>query len=131
MKMFKEFKEFITKGSVIDLAIGVIIGGAFAAITASLVGDIIMPIVGMLLGGVDFNSWIVYLPNLYGGDPIPMTLGIFINTVINFVIIAFVVFLIVKGINKFRKKKEAEAAPPEPTKEEVLLAEIRDILKDK
>ncbi len=130
-----EFKEFALKGNVIDLAVGVIVGGAFSTITNSLINDLVMPVIGMFLGGIDFSSWVVNLPNLYGGDPIPMNIGLFINTVINFLVLALVVFMMVKAINKARAKKEEpapEPAPepePEPTKEELLLTEIRDLLK--
>lgn len=136
---FAEFREFALKGNVIDLAVGVIVGGAFTSITNSLINDVIMPFIGMFLGGVDFSSWVLSLPNLYGGDPIPLNIGVFINTVINFLVLAFVVFLMVKAINKARSihekpAPEPEPAPepdPEPTKEELLLTEIRDLLKNK
>ena len=128
-KFVKEFKEFISKGNVIDLAVGVIIGGAFGAITNSLVNDIIMPLVGMLIG-IDFSSWAITLPHLFGqGEPSVIKAGAFVNTVIEFLILAFAIFCMVKVIAKFRKKKEE--APAEPSKQEVLLTEIRDILKDK
>ena len=128
---FQEFKTFAIKGNMIDMAVGVIIGAAFTAIVNSIVGHIATPIIGMLIG-VDFSSWVIELPRLYGNaEPGAIGIGNFLNTVISFFIIAFVVFLFVKGINKMRKKNEAEAPPPpEPTKEELLLAEIRDILKE-
>ncbi len=132
-KFLTEFKEFALKGNVIDLAVGVIIGGAFSTITNSLINDLIMPVIGVFLGGIDFSSWVVQLPNLYGGEAIPMNIGVFINTVINFLVLAMVVFVMVRVINKARAKKEEpapEPAPePEPTKEEQLLTEIRDLLK--
>ncbi len=132
-KFLREFKEFAVRGNVIDLAIGVIIGGAFSTITSSLVNDIVMPFIGMFLGGVDFSSWAIELPRFFGQEePIMLNIGIFINTVIEFIILAFVVFLAVKAVNRMRRpKEEAPAAPPAPSKEEVLLTEIRDILKDK
>ena len=134
-KFISEFKEFALKGNVLDLAIGVIIGGAFSSITSSLVNDIIMPFIGMFLGGVDFSSWSIELPRFFGQpDPILLNIGTFIKTIINFIILALVVFLIVKFVNKLhRKKEETETppAPPEPTKEELLLTEIRDLLKEK
>jgi len=132
---FSEFKTFAMRGNVVDLAIGIVIGGAFGAITTSLIGDVIMPVIGIVLGGVDFQNWAVPLPNLYhSSNPPVMYPGRLINAVINFIVIALVVFLIVKIINRARARQEAEKepeAPPEPTKEELLLTEIRDILKDK
>jgi len=119
--MFKEFKAFISKGSVIDLAIGVIIGGAFGKIVASLINDIIMPPIGYLIGGVNFKDLKVNM-----GEA-SITYGNFIQTVIEFLIIAFCVFLIAKLFNSFKKKEEAK--PVEPTKSEKLLGEIRDLLK--
>jgi large conductance mechanosensitive channel len=132
-KLLKEFKEFALKGSVIDLAVGVIIGAAFGKIVSSLVTDVITPFISMFLGGVDFKSWEIELPRFFGQvDPIIMKPGLFVNTVIEFVILAFVIFIFIKAINKARKKKEAApVATPEPSKEELLLTEIRDILKDK
>lgn len=141
-RFFKEFKEFINKGNVLGLAVGVIIGGAFSTITSSLTNDIIMPIVSIFLGGIDFSSMSVALPTFYAvaEDAAPNTLnyGSFISAVINFLILALVVFCIVKAVNRVMdaaKKKEEEApappAPPEPSAEEKLLAEIRDLLKEK
>ena len=134
-KFFNEFKTFAMRGSVIDLAIGVIIGSAFSAITTSLINDVIMPVLGIVLGGVDFQSWQIDLPNLFNSSTPPvMYPGKFINAIVNFILIALVIFVVVKIINK-AKNKQVEAAPPppppEPTKEELLLTEIRDILKDK
>ena len=141
-KFFQEFKEFINKGNVLGLAVGVIIGGAFSTITSSLTNDIIMPIVSIFLGGVDFSSMSVALPTFYAlaEDAAPNTLnyGNFISAVINFLILALVVFCIVKAVNsameKVKKKEEAEPtappAPPEPSAEEKLLTEIRDLLKE-
>jgi large conductance mechanosensitive channel len=138
-KFVKEFKEFINKGNVLGLAVGVIIGGAFSTITTSLTEDIIMPIVSIFLGGVDFSDMKVTLPSLFpvAADAAPNTLnyGNFISAVINFIILALVVFFIVKSVNKAMesaKKKEAEApaAPPAPSAEEKLLTEIRDLLKN-
>ena len=138
-KFFQEFKEFINKGNVLGLAVGVIIGGAFSTITTSLTNDIIMPIVSIFLGGVDFSSMSVALPTFYAlaEDAAPNTLnyGNFISAVINFIILALVVFCIVKAVNRAmeKAKKKEEAAPPpppEPSAEEKLLTEIRDILKE-
>lgn len=138
-----EFKEFISKGNVMDMAVGVIVGGAFSTITSSLTADVIMPIVSIFLGGVDFSAMQITLPNLFGvvsETPNTLNYGNFINAVINFLILAFVVFWIVKLFNTFRtraealakkEKKEEEAAPPpEPSNEEKLLMEIRDLLKE-
>ena len=132
-----EFKQFIARGNVLDLAVGVIIGGAFSTITGSLTADVIMPIVSIFLGGVDFSAMQVALPNLFGvvsETPNTLNYGNFINAVINFIIMAFVVFCIVKFFNGLhRKKEEAPAAPPPPpapSAEEKLLTEIRDLLKE-
>ena len=135
MAIIKEFKEFAMRGNVVDLAVGVIIGAAFGKIVTSLVNDVIMPPIGYLTGGIDFKSIKVFLKH---GDPannipdVTMNVGNFINTVIEFLIVAFCIFMVVKGINSMRKP--VEAAPevaPEPSKEEVLLTQIRDILADR
>jgi large conductance mechanosensitive channel len=136
--MFKEFKEFAMRGNVIDLAVGVIIGAAFGKIVTSLVNDVIMPPVGMLLGSVDFSNLFINLNGDYqtvaaaeaAGAPI-VKYGVFINNVIDFLIVAFVIFMVIRTINKLYKKKEAAPppAPPEPSAEEKLLTQIRDILK--
>lgn len=126
-KFMEEFKAFAIRGNVIDLAVGVIIGGAFGKIVASLVNDILMPIVSLLFGGAKFTE----LKATIGGAEVMY--GNFIQNIFDFVIIALVIFIMIKNINKM-KKKEAEAAPaapPAPTKEELLLTEIRDILKEK
>ena len=124
--MLQEFKEFIGRGNVIDLAVAVIIGGAFGAIITSLVNDIIMPLVGVLLGGVEFSSLSVQV-----GDAV-IAYGNFVQAVVNFCIIALALFLIVRTYNRMRIEPEPEPeAPPEPPAEEVLLAEIRDILKER
>ena len=136
--MIKEFREFAMRGNVVDLAVGVIIGGAFGKIVTSFVADVVMPPVGLLLGRVDFSSLFISLngesyPSLAAaqaaGAPV-IKYGIFANTIIDFVIVAFVIFLVVKAMNNM-KKKEAEqpAAPPAPSTEEKLLAEIRDLLR--
>ena len=132
-KMMKEFKDFIARGNVLDLAVGVIIGGAFATITSTLVESIIMPIVGIFIGGIDLSGWVITVPNfIYGGDPIVIGIGAFLNAVINFLIIAFVLFSIIKAFNAFKKKEEEKPAPPpEPSNEEKLLTEIRDLLAKK
>lgn len=119
--MFKEFKTFIMRGNVVDLAVGVIIGGAFGAITASLVADVLMPIFGIFTGGINFSGLSVKV-----GSAV-VAYGKFIQAIINFLILAFAIFWLVKVINKISKKKEAEPAPTPA--QEVLLAEIRDLLK--
>ena len=121
--MLKEFKEFLSRGNVIDLAIAVIIGGAFGAIVASLIDDIIMPLIGLLLGGVDFAAL-----SIQAGDAV-ITYGNFIQAIVNFVVIAASVFLVMRAYNKLQREEEAEE-PPGPSAEEVLLAEIRDLLKE-
>ncbi len=128
-KFLQEFKEFAMRGNVIDLAVGVIVGGAFSSITTSLINDIIMPLLGILTGSISFADLSVSI----GGAVI--TYGNFIQAVLNFIVMAFVVFCLVKGINKLHRKKEeapaAPPAPPEPSAEEKLLTEIRDLLKEK
>ena len=120
--MLREFRDFINRGNVIDLAVAVILGAAFTAIINSLVADIIMPIIGAILGAVDFTSLAITV-----GDA-QITYGNFIQAVVNFLIVAFIIFLIVRWINRM-KKPAPPAAPPAPTKEEVLLTEIRDLLR--
>lgn len=136
MSIVKEFKEFAMKGNVMDMAIGIIIGAAFGKIVASLVGDVIMPPIGLLLGNVNFTDIVINLKDAYKGadgvdhPAVIMKIGTFIQTFIDFLIIAFVIFMMIKGINGLKKKKEeAPAEPPAPTKEEALLTEIRDLLK--
>jgi large conductance mechanosensitive channel len=119
--MLKEFREFINRGNVIDLAVAVIIGGAFTAIVNSLVNDIIMPLIGVILGGIDFSAIAIQVGSA------TIALGNFIQAIINFLVIAFVVFLMVRAINRISKKKEA--APAAPPADVVLLTEIRDLLK--
>lgn len=140
MGFIKEFKEFAVKGNVMDMAVGVIIGGAFGKIVTSLVEDIIMPLVSVATGGMDFTNLFIHL-----GDGTAKTLaaakeageavfayGAFIQNVLDFIIIALCIFFMIKGINKLKKKKEEEPAPaPEPSAEEKLLTEIRDLLKKK
>jgi large conductance mechanosensitive channel len=128
--VLEEFKAFIQRGSVVDMAVGVIIGGAFGKIVSSLVGDLIMPPIGFVTGGVDFSA----LKFTIGGTPTaPVTInyGVFLQTTIDFLIIAFCVFLLVKGVNRLQRPKPAPApaAPPEPTAEVKLLTEIRDALR--
>lgn len=127
MKILHEFKEFAIKGSVIDLAVGVIIGGAFGKIISSLVGDILTPLLSLLVGGINFTDRVVTLrQGVNGAAPVVMRYGVFIQNVIDFLIIAFVIFLMVKAMNRLRRRH----TEPEMTTEERLLTEIRDILKN-
>src|SRR5258708_5288750 len=136
--MWREFRDFAMRGNVIDLAVGIIIGAAFTTIVNSLVNDIIMPPIGLALGGVDFSNFFVTLkgasqPNLEAAKAagaVTMNYGLFINAVIRFVIVAFAIFILVKQINRLKREEPpAEPAPPEPSRQEGLLAEIRDLLK--
>lgn len=130
MSLLKEFKSFAMRGNVVDMAVGIVIGAAFGKIVSSFVTDVLMPPIGMLLGGVDFSSLVITLKDASGDVPaVAVKYGVFVNTVIDFVIIAFAIFLVVLGMNKLQKKK-AEA-PPEPGNQEKLLAEIRDLLKSR
>ncbi len=149
MGLIKEFKEFAMRGNVVDMAVGIIIGGAFGKIVSSLVNDIIMPPIGKLMGGVDFSSLKYVIQQgaaaVKGPDgsvitpaveEVAIRYGSFINVTLDFLIVAFAIFMMIKVMNKAteamsRKEEEAPAPPPEPTKEEVLLAEIRDLLKAK
>jgi large conductance mechanosensitive channel len=138
--MVKEFKEFAVKGNVVDMAVGIIIGGAFGTIVKSLVSDVIMPPIGLLLGGVDFSNLFVVLgAGSYeslelakAAGAATVNYGVFINNVISFVIVAFAVFLLIKGLNSLKRQEEAKpAAPPEPPADVVLLGEIRDLLRQR
>ena len=139
-KFIQEFKDFAVKGNAVDMAVGVIIGGAFGKIVSSIVDDIIMPPIGWLIGGVKFTDLkytlpAVQIPGVEKMEAATINYGNFLQTTLDFIIIAFCVFLLVKGINKLSKKKTEEPATPaptpEPTAEEKLLAEIRDLLKSK
>jgi large conductance mechanosensitive channel len=140
-KFLNEFKAFAMRGNVIDLAVGVVIGGAFGKITTSIVNDIIMPVIGVLTGGLNFSDWKIVLKHaildaegVVVNPEVAITFGNTIAIIIDFIIIAFAVFCLVKGINALHRKKEepvAPPAPPEPSAEEKLLTEIRDLLKDK
>ena len=139
-KIYAEFKEFIMRGNVLDLAVGVIIGGAFQKIIGSLVNDIIMPIITMITGGIDFSNWFIALDgNTYTSlakaqeaNASTLNYGVFLTEVINFLIMAFAVFCLVKALNRLhRKKEETPAPPPAPSQEELLLTEIRDPLKER
>ncbi len=138
--MLDEFKKFIMRGNVMDLAVGVIIGGAFALITKSLVGDIIMPVVGAIFGGLDFSNYFIGLSSAVTATSLDaakeqgavLAYGSFLTVLVNFVIIAFIIFMLVRAVNNMQKKEEeAPAAPPEPSAEEKLLTEIRDALVNK
>ncbi len=146
MKSFiKEFKEFISRGSVMDLAVGVIIGGAFQTIINSLVNDIVMPIITLITGGIDFSNWFISLDGSHyatlaaaqEAGASTLNYGVFITAVINFLLMAVVIFIMIKGMNKFaqatrlkKAEEKAEEPAPEPSNEEKLLTEIRDLLKN-
>lgn len=132
MSFLKDFREFAMKGNVVDMAVGIIIGAAFGKIVSSLVADVIMPPLGLLIGGVDFKSFSIVLKEAQGDLPaVVLNYGMFIQTVFDFVIVAFAIFMAIKVMNKVRREKEAAPAEPTPpSKEEVLLSEIRDLLKE-
>lgn len=135
MGIITEFKEFALKGNLVDMAVGFILGGGFATVVKSLVDDVIMPPIGLLLGGVDFSN--LKLPiqkanEAAGVAEVSINYGMFINNTISFLIVALCVFVVIKGMNNLQKKEEEKPAePPAPSKEELLLAEIRDLLKTK
>ena len=133
MGIIKEFKEFAVKGNVVDLAVAVIIGVAFGAVITSLVNDVIMPPIGLALGGVDFNELKYVLKEAQGDvEEVAIRYGQFIQILINFILIAFIIFLLIKGINRLKKKAEDPKNPEAPTPKDIeLLAEIRDILKNR
>lgn len=129
-KFFSDFKAFAMRGNVVDMAVGVVIGAAFGKIVSSLVDNIIMPAISLLTGSINVSDLSVTIPSTTG-EPIALQYGLFIQNVIDFLIIAFTIFIMIKIIGKFRRKKEeAPPAPPEPTKEEILLTEIRDLLAE-
>jgi large conductance mechanosensitive channel len=139
--MLKEFREFIMRGNVLDLAVGIVIGVAFGSIVSSFVADVLMPPIGLLLGNLDFSNLFIVLGAVPAGATITtlaeakaagiptLNYGLFINAVVNFLIIAFAIFIVLKQANRFRKEEAPAPAPPEPTTEERLLGEIRDLLK--
>jgi len=133
MGMVKEFKEFAMKGNMMDMAIGIVIGAAFGKIVSSVVADVLMPPLGLLLGGVNFAALKLTLKEAVGETAaVTLNYGAFLQTVVDFVIVAFAIFLMIRGINSMRKKQEeAPAAPAPPPNQEVLLAEIRDLLKNR
>lgn len=130
MSISKEFREFAMRGNVVDLAVGVIIGGAFGKIVSSFVADVVMPVLGLIIGGVDFKTMNIVLKEAVGEVPaVTLNYGMFIQNIFDFVIIAFAIFMVIKGINKMKRQEpEAEEAPAEPTAQEKLLTEIRDLL---
>ncbi|MGI4839147.1 MAG: large-conductance mechanosensitive channel protein MscL [Janthinobacterium lividum] len=132
MSVLSEFKAFAVKGNVVDMAVGIIIGAAFGKIVSSFVGDVIMPPLGLLIGGVDFSDLAVTLRAAEGNAPaVVLAYGKFIQTVVDFIIVAFAIFMGVKAINRLKREEaKAPTLPPTPSKEEVLLGEIRDLLKD-
>lgn len=131
MKLLKEFKDFAVKGDVIDMAVGIIIGVAFGKVVTSVVSDIIMPPIGLLVGGIDFSKLAITLKAASEGtEAVVISYGKFIQTTVDFTIIAFAIFMMIKAINSL-KRQEAAKQEPAPTKEELLLAEIRDLLKNK
>lgn len=134
MSMVKEFKEFAAKGNVVDMAVGIIIGAAFGKIVTSLVNDVVMPVIGVMTGGADFSDRVIVLKEAVGETAaVTLNYGNLVQVSLNFLIVAFAIFMLVKGINKLKRKEEAKeaapATPPAPSKEEVLLTEIRDLLK--
>ena len=131
MSMMSEFRDFAMRGNVVDMAVGIVIGGAFGKIVSSFVNDVLMPPIGMALGGVDFSDLAVTLKEAAGETAaVTLNYGSFIQTVVDFIIIAFAIFMMVRWINSLKKKEEAApSAPPKPSNEEVLLGEIRDLLK--
>lgn len=131
MSMMKEFKAFAMRGNVIDMAVGIVIGAAFGKIVSSFVSGVLMPPLGLLLGGIDFSSLVIVLKEATESNPaVTLQYGAFINTVIDFLIIAFAIFLVIKAMNSMKKKEEEKpAAPPKPSEDIVLLTEIRDLLK--
>jgi large conductance mechanosensitive channel len=133
MGMMSEFKDFAVKGNAVDMAVGIVIGAAFGKIVSSVVADVIMPPIGMLMGGVNFTDLAFVLKDAVGDTPaVLIKYGSFVQTVVDFTIIAFAIFMVVKAINAMKKKEEeAPAEPAKPSNEEVLLTEIRDLLKNK
>ena len=133
MGMMQEFKTFAMRGNVVDMAVGIIIGGAFGKIVSSFVADVIMPPIGILIGGVDFSNLAIVIKEAVGDvAAVTINYGVFIQTVLDFTIIAFAIFMAIKAMNSMKKEKEeTPEEPPAPSKEETLLTEIRDILQQK
>jgi large conductance mechanosensitive channel len=133
MSMMSEFRDFAMRGNVVDMAVGIVIGAAFGKIVSSFVSDVLMPPIGILLGGMDFTELAFTLKEASGEvAAVTLNYGVFVQTVVDFVIIAFAIFMVIKAMNRMKKKEEAAPpAPPEPSAEEKLLAEIRDLLKQR
>lgn len=134
MSFVKEFREFAVKGNVVDMAVGIIIGAAFGKIVTSFVGDVVTPPLGYLIGGVDFTNLAITLPTIQEGrEAVTLRYGAFLQTVFDFIIVAFAIFLVIKMINRMKRKEEVapSAPPPPPSRQEVLLEEIRDLLKQR
>jgi len=130
MSMMSEFKDFAIRGNAIDMAVGIVIGAAFGKIVSSFVSDIIMPPIGILLGGVDFTELAITLQEAAGEQTaVTLNYGQFVQTMVDFTIIAFAIFMVIKAINAMKKKEEASSEPDKPSNEEILLTEIRDLLK--
>jgi large conductance mechanosensitive channel len=137
LQMLKEFRDFAMRGNVVDLAVGVIIGAAFGSIVTSLVGDIIMPVIGAITGGLDFSNYFTGLSKAVTATNLAdakkqgavLAWGNFLTLTLNFIIVAFVLFLVIRGLNRLKRKDEAAPPPPKPTRQEELLTEIRDLLK--
>lgn len=131
MGMMKEFRDFAMRGNVVDMAVGIVIGAAFGKIVSSFVNDVLMPPIGMAIGGVDFSDLSMTLKEASGeAAAVTLNYGNFLQTVLDFLIVAFAIFMVIKAMNKLKKKEEeAPAEPPKPSNEEVLLTEIRDLLK--
>jgi large conductance mechanosensitive channel len=133
MSMGSEFKEFAMRGNVVDMAVGIVIGAAFGKIVSSFVADVLMPPIGIMLGGVDFSELAVTLKEgTDGAEAVMLNYGAFIQSVVDFLIVAFAIFVVIKAMNSMKQKEEeAPAKPPEPSKEEVLLTEIRDAIRSR
>ena len=132
MSRVSEFNSFAMRGNVVDMAVGIVMGGAFGKIVSSFVADVLMPPIGLALGGVDFSDLAITLQDAQGeAAAVTMNYGVFVQTVVDFLIIAFAIFLVVKAMNSVKKKEEAAPPPPKPSKEEELLTEIRDALRAK
>lgn len=132
MSVLKEFKEFAVKGNVADMAVGIIVGAAFGKIVSSFVADVVMPPIGVLIGGVDFSDLKMVLKDAAGETPaVTLNYGNFIQSVVDFTIIAFAIFMVIKLLNSLKRKEEILTEEPAPSKEELLLTEIRDLLKER
>jgi large conductance mechanosensitive channel len=132
MSMIQEFKQFAMRGNVVDMAVGIVVGGAFGKIVSSLVADVVMPPIGLLIGGVDFSNLAIQIKAAAGGAAaVTLNYGKFIQSIVDFLIIAFAIFMAIKAMNTLKKKEEVAPPPPVASNEEVLLGEIRDLLRQK